>query len=88
MADCLPLNRLDLKQSALLSWTGIADAYSSSDRMNASYEAFSQYGMTFVPLTADRGEAELTLCLEGFLASHLAQQQHYGHLQTLKSWGE
>lgn len=72
--DCLALNRSGYGASVLLNWTGTADAFSYSDRMNDDYEVFSRYGMTFVPLTADRGAAELMLCLEDFLVRHLAQR--------------
>jgi len=74
VADCLERKHLDCGQSALLNWTGTGDAFLHSDRMNEGYEAFSRYGMTFVPLTADRGEAELMLLLEGFLVRHLARR--------------
>jgi hypothetical protein len=72
--DSLRLNYLDLKQSALSNWTGIADAFLSSDKMNVQSN-LSQYGMMFVLLTADRGAAELMSSLEAFLAKHLAMQQ-------------
>lgn len=68
--DCLLVLSLDGKQSALLNWIGTADAFSSSDKMTDSLEIFSRYGMTFVPLTEDRGAASLILYLEGFLAKH------------------
>ena len=74
VADCLERKHLDCGQSALLNWTGTGDAFLHSDRMSEGYEAFSRYGMTFVPLTADRGAAELMLLLEGFLVRHLARR--------------
>lgn len=67
---CLPPNRLGCERSALWSWIGTVDAFSSSDKMNESYDPVSRYGMTFVPLTADRGAAELMLYLEDSLAKH------------------
>ena len=73
--DCLEQKQLDLKQSALLNWTGIADAFSHSDKMSESLEVFSRFGMTFVPLTADRGAAELMLLVEGSLAKLSVQPQ-------------
>ena len=78
VADCLERKHLDCEQSALLSWIGTADAFSYSDRMSEGYEVFSRYGMTFVPLTAERGAAELMLLLEGFLVRHLARRLEVG----------
>lgn len=75
VADCLRLNRLDGEPSALLSWMNTADAFLSSDRMTDNYCPVSQFGMTFVPLTAERGAASFISSLEGFLAKHSAQQQ-------------
>lgn len=74
VADCLERKHLDCGQSALLNWIGTADAFSHSDRMNEGYEVFSRYGMTFVPLTADRGAGELMSLLEAFRARHLARR--------------
>ena len=74
VVDCLERNPSDYEQSALSNWIGTADAFSHSDKMSDTYEVFSRYGMTFVPLTADRGAAELMLLLEGFLVRHLARR--------------
>jgi hypothetical protein len=76
---CLPRNLSGLGQSALLSWMSTADAFSSSDKMMDTLAPRSQYGMTFVPLTADRGAALLTSSLEAFLVRHTAQQ-HQGKI--------
>ena len=73
--DCLHRNCLGGERSALLNWTGTADAFWSPDRMTEYSDILSRYGMTFVLLTADRGAAELMLSLEAFLASLSAQQQ-------------
>ena len=72
--DCLERKPLGCEPSALLNWIGIADAFLHSDRMSGGYEVFSRYGMTFVPLTADRGVAALMSLLEGFRVRHLAQR--------------
>lgn len=69
--DCLRLLSLAGKPSALSNWIGTADAFSHSVKMTG-YQPFSQYGMTFVPLTADRGAASLMLCLEASLAKPTA----------------
>lgn len=65
---CLPPNRLGCERSALWSWIGTVDAFSSSDKMSDIYDPFSRYGMTFVPLTVERGGGEFTSLLEDFLA--------------------
>lgn len=79
--DCLEQNLSASEPSVLLNWIGTADAFSHSDRMSDTYEVFSQYGMTFVPLTADRGAAELMLCLEDFLVRHLARRLEGGTMR-------
>ena len=73
--DCLRQKNLDGKQSALSNWMNIADAYSSSDKMTDHYKVNSQYGMTFVPLTLDRGAGELMLLLEDFLVRTSVRQE-------------
>jgi hypothetical protein len=73
--DCWPQKCLDGKRSVPLSWTGIADAYLSSDKMTDSLNPISQFGMTFVPLTADRGAGELMSYLEDFLVRLTAKPQ-------------
>ena len=73
--DCLPANYSDGERSALLNWMNIADAFLHSDRMSATLDIRSQYGMTFVPLTADRGAGELICYLAVFLARHSAPQR-------------
>ena len=78
VADCLGHKKSDYTQSALSSWIGTADAFSHSDKMSDTYEVFSLYGMTFVPLTEDRGAAELMWCLEAFLVKHSVRQQEAG----------
>lgn len=62
--DCLHRNSSDGERSALSSWIGTTDAFLHSDKMMDSFAPHSRYGMTFVPLTADRGEAVLTWCRE------------------------
>lgn len=72
---CLPRTFLASEQSARLSLIGTADAFSYSDRMTDTYDPHSRYGMTFVPLTADRGAALLISSLEAFLAKRSALPQ-------------
>jgi hypothetical protein len=73
--DCLRQHFLNGAQSALLNWTGTVDAFSYSDRMMDTCDLHFRYGMTFAPLTADRGAALLMSSLEDFLVRHLAQRQ-------------
>ena len=72
---CLPRKCLDSEQFALSSWIGTADAFLHSDKMMDALEPHSRYGMTFVPLTADRGEALLMSSLEDFLVRLTAAPQ-------------
>lgn len=89
--DCLRLMQLAGEQSALSSWTCIADVFFLSDRMTECYD-HSRYGMTFVHLTAERGVASLILCLEDSLAKHsaLLHQEKISPmifgLRCLESW--
>lgn len=80
--DCLRLLSLAGKPSALSSWIGITDAFSHSDRMTG-YQPYSQYGMTFVPLTEDRGVGSLMLCLEASLAKPTAPLRLAGTTPTI-----
>ena len=73
--DCLERRNLGYGPYAPLSLMLDADAFLHSDRMNDTYDIHSRFGMTFVPLTADRGAGELTSYLEGFLAKRSAQQR-------------
>jgi len=58
---------LDGKPSALLSGNLIPQAYCAPDKTKA-FSRLSRFGMTFAPLTANRGEELLTLYLAGFPA--------------------
>jgi hypothetical protein len=73
--DCLHQKFLGGEQSALSSWIGSADAFLSSDKMMDTYDPVSRYGMTFVPLAADRGAVSLISSLEVFLVKHIARRQ-------------
>lgn len=73
--DCLRLNRLGGEPCALSSWMNTADAFSFNDRMTGNYNPVFQFGMTFVPLTVERGAALFMSSLEVFLAKHSAPQQ-------------
>ena len=65
---------LDGEQSAPLSGNPTQQAYCAPDKMK-EFSRLSRFGMTFKPLTEDRGEELLTLYLEGFHAKTLAQQE-------------
>ncbi len=64
---------LDGAPSALSSGSPTPQAYLPPDRMTA-FSRPSRFGMTFSPLTADRGEALLTSYLEAFRARTSASQ--------------
>ena len=76
--DCLAHKKSESEQSVLLNYLNIADAFLLSDKMSDTLDIHSRFGMTLIPLTAERGAAELILCLEGFLAKHLAEQLEEG----------
>lgn len=61
----------DTDASVPSSGRPMPQAYSSPDRMTA-LSRLSRFGMTFAPLTADRGEALLTSWLAGFRAKRTA----------------
>jgi hypothetical protein len=63
----------DGEPSAPLSGNPIQQAYCAPDKMTA-FSRLSRFGMTFKPLTANRGEELLTLYREGFHAKTLVQQ--------------
>jgi hypothetical protein len=75
VADCLHRSCSGGERSALLNWTGTADAFWSQDRMIEHSDTLSQYGMTFVLLTADHGKGVLTLYLAGFPAKTSVQPE-------------
>ena len=58
---------LDGEQSVQLNGGPTQQAYCASDKMK-EFSRLSRFGMTFKPLTEDRGEELLTLYLEGFHA--------------------
>jgi len=70
----LPESCLDGEQSALLSGSRTQQAYCAPDKMT-DFSRLSRFGMTFKPLTGSRGEALLTLYLEGFHAKTSAPQE-------------
>ena len=65
--EYLEANYSDGELSAPLSGSHTQLAYLPPDRMTA-FSRLSRFGMTFKPLTADRGEELLTLYLEDFHA--------------------
>jgi hypothetical protein len=64
---------LDGEPSAPLSGNPTQPVYLPPDKMT-EYSRLSRYGMTFKPLTADRGEALLTSYLEAFPVRTYQQQ--------------
>jgi hypothetical protein len=83
---CLPRKCLDLQPSALLSWIGTADAVLYSDKMKVTLETHSRYGMTFVPLTENRGAGLLMLSLEDFLVRLTATPQQEKTQPMIFGW--
>jgi hypothetical protein len=67
-------NSLDGEQSVQLNGNPTQLAYCAPDKMT-DFCRLSRFGMTYKPLTEDRGEELLTLYLEGFRAKTLAQQE-------------
>ena len=72
--DCLQADCWGGERYALSRWIGTADAFLHSDKMTDQLE-HSRFGMMFVPLTVDRGAAQLMSYLEGFLAKRTALPQ-------------
>ena len=64
----------DGEQSVQSSGNLTQQAYCAPDKMTV-FSRLSQFGMTYKPLTEDRGEALLTLYREVFHAKTLAQQE-------------
>jgi hypothetical protein len=62
----------DGEQSVPSSGNPIQQAYCAPDKMTV-FSRLSRFGMTYKPLTEDRGEALLMSYLEAFLAKTLAQ---------------
>ena len=67
-------NFLDGEQSAPLNGKPIQQAYCAPDKMT-DFSRLSQFGMTYKPLTENRGEELLTLYLGAFLVPTSAQQE-------------
>jgi hypothetical protein len=67
-------NFLDGEQSAPLSGNPIQLAYCAPDKMTV-FSRLSRFGMTYRPLTENRGEELLTLYLEDFHAKTSAPQE-------------
>jgi hypothetical protein len=66
-------NSLDGERSAPLNGNLIQQAYCAPDKMTA-FSRLSRFGMTYKPLTEDRGAELLTLYLAAFHAKTSAQQ--------------
>jgi hypothetical protein len=67
-------NFSDGEPSVQLSGNHIQQAYLQQDKMT-DFSRLSRFGMTFKPLTENRGEELLTLYLAGFHAKTLVQQE-------------
>ena len=65
---------LDGEQSAPLNGNNTQQAYCAPDKMT-KFSRLSRYGMTYKPLTENRGEELLTLYLADFHAKTLAQPE-------------
>jgi hypothetical protein len=72
--EFLEASCLDGEQSAPLNGNPTPQAYCAPDKMKA-FSRLSQFGITFKPLTENRGEELLTLYLAGFLAKHIPLQR-------------
>jgi len=72
--EYLGANSLDGEPSALLSGNRTQQAYCAPDKMTA-FSRLSRYGMTYKPLTENRGEELLTLYLEDFHAKTSVPQE-------------
>ena len=67
-------NFSDGEQSALLNGNHIQQAYCAPDKMTV-FSKLSRFGMTYKPLTADRGEELLMSYLAGFHVKPIPQQR-------------
>ena len=74
VAEYLEATYLGGEQSAQWSETATPQAYCSPDKMT-NVSRLSRFGMTFAPLTDDRGAELLTWFREGFLARTSASQE-------------
>ena len=72
--EYLGANSLDGEPSVPLSGNRTQQAYCAPDKMTA-FSRLSRYGMTYKPLTENRGEELLTLYLEDFHAKTSAPQE-------------
>ena len=72
--ESLEENFLDGTRSAPSNGKNIPQAFLSQDKMK-DFSRLSRFGMTFKPLTENRGEELLTLYLEGFPVKTLVQQE-------------
>ena len=70
----MPQKCLDGAQSAPLNGSRTQQAYCAPDKMTG-FSRLSRFGMTYKPLTENRGEELLTLYRAGFRAKTSAQQE-------------
>ena len=74
VAEYLGENFSDGEQSVQSNGNNTQQAYCAPDKMT-DFSRLSRFGMTFKPLTENRGEELLTLYLEDFHAKTLARQE-------------
>jgi hypothetical protein len=74
VVEYLGENFLDGEQSALLNGNPIQQAYCAPDKMT-DFSRLSRFGMTYKPLTENRGEELLTLFRAGFHAKTSQQPE-------------
>ena len=74
VGEYLGASCLDGELSAPLSGSSTQQAYCAPDKMT-DFSRLSRFGMTYKPLTENRGEELLTLYLEDFLAKTSAPQE-------------
>ena len=79
--EYLPENSLDGAQSAPLNGSRTQQAYCAPDKMT-DFSRLSQFGMTYKPLTEDRGKELLTLYLAAFHAPTFQQQDEAQELMV------
>jgi len=86
--ESLAGNFSDGEQSVPLNGNNIPQAYCAPDKMTG-FSRLSRFGMTYKPLTENRGEELLTLYREAFLAKTLVQQgEAQGLMENDQECGE
>ena len=84
VVEYLGENFSDGEQSAPLNGNPIQQAYCAPDKMT-DFSRLSRFGMTYKPLTENRGQELLTLYLAGFHAKTLAPQEKAQELTEIEA---